>query len=189
MQQVRGLNLSETRHWSSDWLDVKVGETKKKTVSKHDIITEIIAQNSKPSISLFILTLVFTLPVVIFLGLAINVDWMFLIGVIVFGIFSGLMAWLAIDTEIQRRQKLKKAVNKNVNISFFVRTCTDKQWGEYGSEHISVVYQLFFGSVNYHVSKKDYDCTSINDSMIFVRVNSEELRIAYPLKYWDIEEE
>lgn len=96
--QVQGLNSIETEHWSSTWLDVKFCESKRKTVSKLDIIKEIEAQNEKPSISLFVLALVFTLPAVIFLVLAINIGWMFLIGVIVFGIFGGLMTWMAIDT-------------------------------------------------------------------------------------------
>ena len=192
--QEQGLGTSETRHWHNAVLDVKLCETEKKTVSKSDIITEIVAENCKPSIGLFVLAIAFTLPVAVFLVLAINVGWMFLIGVIGFGIFGGLMTWMAIDTEIQRRQKLKDAINKDVNISFFTRTCTDKQWGdcETGSDdsEVSVVaYQLFFGGKNYRVSKKVYDRINVNESVMFVRVNDEELNIAYPLKCWDIEED
>ena len=186
--QDQGLNSLETEHWSNTWLDVKVCETKK-TVSKLDIIKEIETQNEKPSISMFVLAIVFTLPAVVFLVLAINVAWIFLIFAVVFAIFGGLLTWMAIDTEVQRRKKLKNAINKDIIISIFERTCTKKQWGEYGSEHISVVYQLFFGGVNYHVSKKAYDSININDRMMFVRADGEELNVAYPLKCWDIEED
>ena len=181
--QVR-LNSYETQHWSSTWLDVKFCETKKKTVSKLDIIKEIQAQNEKPSISLFVMAFIFTLPAVVFLLLAIYVVWMFLLGVALFAVIGGLLTWTAIDTEVQRRKKLKNAIEKNIKISFFERTCTDKQWGEYGSEHTIVAYQLFFGGVNYHVSKKAYDSININDSIVFVCADGEDLRIAYPLKEW-----
>lgn len=189
MQQGQGLNSLETKHWSNALLDVKICRTKEHTVSKHDIITEIIAQNIQPRISFFVLALVFSLPAVIFLALGINFSWGFLIFAVMFGIFGGLLTWMAIDSEIQRRQKLKKAINKDINISFFERICTDKQWGEYGSEDVSVVYQLFFGGVNYHVSKEAYNRTNINDRMMFVCADGEFLHIAYPLKCWDIEEE
>ena len=174
--------------------DVKLCETEKKTVSKSDIITEIVYENSKPSIVSFVVAIVFTLPVAVFLVLAINVGWMFLIGVVGFGIFGGLFTWIAIDSEVQRRQKLKNAINENINISFFTRTCTDKQWGdcETGSddpEPFVVAYQLFFGGKNYRVSKKVYDRINVNDSVMFVRVDGKELRIAYPLKYWDVTED
>lgn len=192
--QEQGLGISETRHWHKAVLDVKLCETEKKMVSKSDIITELVVKNSKPSIWLFVLALVFTLPVAVFLVLAINVGWMFLIGVVGFAAIGGLLTYSAIDSEVQRRQRLKNAINEDVNISFFTRTCTDKQWGdcETGSDdpEISVVaYQLFFGGKNYRVSKKVYDRINVNDSFMFVRVDGEELSIAYPLKYWDIEED
>lgn len=183
-------NSLETEHWSNSWLDVKFCNTKERTISKQKIMEEIVSQNITPGgASSFIIPIIFSLPMVVFLLLTIYVGWMFLIGVLGFGFFGGLFTWMEIDTEIQRRKKLKKAINKDFSISFFERTCTKKQWGEYGSEHISVVYQLFFGGVNYHVSKKAYDSININDRMMFVRVDGEELNVAYPLKCWDIEED
>ena len=191
--QDQGLGTSETRHWRDAVLDIKLCETEKKTVSKSDIITEIVVENSKPSIGMFVVAIVFTLPVAVFLVLAINVGWMFLIGVVGFGIFGGLFTWIAIESEVQRRQKLKNATNKDFNISFFARTCTDKQWGdcETGSddpEPFVVAYQLFFGGKNYRVSKKVYDRINVNDSVMFVRVDGEELSIAYPVKEWSFDD-
>lgn len=178
---------SKTRNWSSTRLDVRFSKIRGEKISKLEISKEAQAESNKPDIIMIVLAIGFSLPVVIFLLLAINVGWMFLIGVIIFAIFGGLMTWMAIDTEIQRRQRLKSAQNNNV--SFVEKICIDKQWGDYDDgENTIVAYQLFFSRVNYRVPKAVYDRIDVNDKLLFVRIGNEELRIAYPIKEWSFED-